>query len=811
MNSRLKSFLWLLALVAVMAGFFHETIFRGYSLVPADLLHQMILPYAADVKCPQVQNHYTMDALVLDYPWAIFWKQTVLAGQFPLWNPYILGGHPHAAESMPAVFSPFRALLLALPVERALSVTWILQLFLAGAWMFGFLRELGRSRPAAFIGACAWALNSNFLMWYWRMPATFCWAPLVLWMMERSARRASWGYTLAAGGALGVAILCGSVQAAAHLVFLVAGYGGVMVWWGGADRRRELVGRWAAMLAVAAMLSAVHWLPTLELMRLDAHGSTGRRGPPFGWRNSLLGIPALITFVFPSLTGSTETFDLLKAAGATRGDFTGYIGLVTATLMLMGAWVRRRETRVRGLLWIMAAVAGLLLFTPLVRYLYHRFFVVAVFAGAVIAAWGADAVLDAVPEDRRIIRRTWLGMLWLGVAMLAAVGVAEVLVAWRHDALAGAAHRFLGDKTQENIAGTFQSWFTARVDLFFDHYRVANPLFWLPAMCVAVAAAAWGAYVRQRIGRGAFASVLVLTTVADLLVLGRPLVPQVDLQRYPLSLAHTVMEPVLADRGLFRVNRWSKYNRSLTLRPNLLMAGGLQDGWGGYSLAPASMEKLFSPEDQELTALVRVQNTKYLFADDAMILPAEDYTLLARSDGIRTYQNKRCLPRAWWVARGEAVSDMQSALRRMKDPLFDPRAVVLLQEPALSVNDGAADAPAEVTVTGYTPLRVTVRVRCEQPGWLVLADTWYPGWRATLDGRQTKLYRADGVLRAAQVPAGEHHVTFVYLPKIVIAGAAFSFAAGCGLVLASIRALWSRSVNKTIAGERITLAKPSRW
>ena len=199
MNGRAKTALWLCLLVGVIGWFFHECLFRGFSLVPTDVGNQLVLPYSTSFKHIQVQNHYAVDTVTIGFPWAVFWQKSVKSGQLPIWNPYILGGQPILAESMPAVLSPFNLLLLILSPERALSLGTVLAFCLAGLFMFALLRDLGRSHPASFIGACAWALNSSFLMWHWRTPAVFCWAPLVLLLLERSAKRDSWSEAMAAG------------------------------------------------------------------------------------------------------------------------------------------------------------------------------------------------------------------------------------------------------------------------------------------------------------------------------------------------------------------------------------------------------------------------------------------------------------------------------------------------------------------------------------------------------------------------------------------------------------------------------------
>jgi uncharacterized membrane protein YfhO len=75
------------------------------------------------------------------------------------------------------------------------------------------------------------------------------------------------------------------------------------------------------------------------------------------------------------------------------------------------------------------------------------------------------------------------------------------------------------------------------------------------------------------------------------------------------------------------------------------------------------------------------------------------------------------------------------------------------------------------------PDRVVVTTVAERPAWLVLNDTYGPGWRASIDGRPAPLFRANALVRAVPVPAGRHEVGFAYRPASVRVGAAVSIAA----------------------------------
>jgi hypothetical protein len=97
------------------------------------------------------------------------------------------------------------------------------------------------------------------------------------------------------------------------------------------------------------------------------------------------------------------------------------------------------------------------------------------------------------------------------------------------------------------------------------------------------------------------------------------------------------------------------------------------------------------------------------------------------------------------------------------------------------------DSPgkAAIEVTQDNSLQSDVTVKTDQPGWLVMADIWYPGWEALVDGKQAPISRADYLLRGVYLEKGEHKVEFVYRPIWFTIGIFLSIA-GWTIMLLSI-------------------------
>ena len=97
---------------------------------------------------------------------------------------------------------------------------------------------------------------------------------------------------------------------------------------------------------------------------------------------------------------------------------------------------------------------------------------------------------------------------------------------------------------------------------------------------------------------------------------------------------------------------------------------------------------------------------------------------------------------------------------------------------------GSGEATSTAQLLSASANHVTVAVDAPAGGWLLLADSYYPGWAAYVDGEQRTVYPAQGLLRAVQLPAGAELVEFVYQPT--------SFYVGVGLTLLGLALmLWA--------------------
>jgi hypothetical protein len=140
---------------------------------------------------------------------------------------------------------------------------------------------------------------------------------------------------------------------------------------------------------------------------------------------------------------------------------------------------------------------------------------------------------------------------------------------------------------------------------------------------------------------------------------------------------------------------------------------------------------------------------------------------LVHSGDVKIYENLDVLPRAFVVQRAEVNPDDQQSIARLRDTAFDPSQTVILAN-----GEGLAGAgTGRAEIAEYAPEHVVVRAASDAPGYLVLTDTYYPGWTATVDGLPAPMLRADVMFRAVRLEPGAHVVEFHYQPGSLRLGA----------------------------------------
>jgi uncharacterized membrane protein YfhO len=130
--------------------------------------------------------------------------------------------------------------------------------------------------------------------------------------------------------------------------------------------------------------------------------------------------------------------------------------------------------------------------------------------------------------------------------------------------------------------------------------------------------------------------------------------------------------------------------------------------------------------------------------------------------------------------------DPDEIIKAMQSPLYDPsKSVILETKPAFNPANGIYSTPH---ISTYQNLKITLEAT--GPGWLVLTDMYYPGWRARVDGKEADIYKGDFIFRALPLMEGAHKVEFYYISN--------PFKIGLAITIISLLALFGLYTFQTI-------------
>ena len=136
------------------------------------------------------------------------------------------------------------------------------------------------------------------------------------------------------------------------------------------------------------------------------------------------------------------------------------------------------------------------------------------------------------------------------------------------------------------------------------------------------------------------------------------------------------------------------------------------------------------------------------------------------------YETADPLPHAFIASAAQVIADNDMALRKLASGEIDPAQSVVVEHAVTCVPSTPGDAVSEgeAQIVRYTPNVVEIETHSEQPGVLVLTDTYDPYWKITIDGQPADLLRVDTALRGVCVAAGVHQVRFEYRPVLLFVG-----------------------------------------
>jgi len=183
----------------------------------------------------------------------------------------------------------------------------------------------------------------------------------------------------------------------------------------------------------------------------------------------------------------------------------------------------------------------------------------------------------------------------------------------------------------------------------------------------------------------------------------------------------------------------------------------------------------------------QILNVKFFISDGG---PLAGLKLVYRDGPLKTYFMTDSLPRAWAVRAVEVAKNPDEARQMILAPGYHPGNIVVLEQPP-SIGPFVPGPRPDVRITHLDPQRIDIDANAGANAMLVLAQQYYPDWRAYRDGQPVTTYRANYLAMAFELPPGRHHFEIVYRPWSFYVGALISLAT-VAAALAFIALPWLR-------------------
>ena len=198
-------------------------------------------------------------------------------------------------------------------------------------------------------------------------------------------------------------------------------------------------------------------------------------------------------------------------------------------------------------------------------------------------------------------------------------------------------------------------------------------------------------------------------------------------------------------------------------------------------------------------------------------VPGKTKKKLEEENFLKIYQNLNYLPRAFLVESYRILKeeeDFSRVVQDIQDKTFHPAKEVLLYEEPWDKNSSELRVRSselvktkdktvkkqekrqnEVSIIDYRNNSIKLNVNTDRPKILVLSETYYPGWKAYVDGQEKKILKANFAFRAIPLSAGQHEVEFVYDPWTFKIGLYITLATIISLMSFGIFALFYKKLN----------------
>ena len=730
--------------------FFKDSLINNKVFIAADTIVGMYHPWRDSLKDKYpagvpFRNYLITDSVRQQFPWKFLAIEMLKKGEKPLWNPYNFSGTPLLANFQSAVFYPLNILFVIFPFVDAWQLLISSQVILGLLFMYFYLKEGEKLNILpSLTGAVLFSFSGFSMAWleWGNIFSTALWLPLILLATKKISLLAQkpiranlvWMVVL-------VLCLCGSLFAGHLQTFFY-----LMITWliylivfiFKSQMKLKLFFSLLLVVLIFLLLSYSQWGPTLTFISQSSRHFDQTDWQKLGW---FIPWQNLIQFFVPDFFGNPATLNYWGVFN--YGEFIGYIGVASLILITNAILTKAKKPMLYFLIGIFCL--SLALPTPWGKLVYllkiplistsqpTRLLFLVDFMFALTAAYGLDQLLKKkinifsviVPAVGYLILQIYVFLINAGLLATNQAGL-DFQVSQRNMILPLGlfiitSFLFILAKytslRKEILAGLFILLCCGDLFRFGWKYNTITDRGWLYPPTEAIK------FLQQ------------------------------DKELFRIQpIDQRIMPPNF--NAIYKIQSVGGYDPLFLLRYAQIVAASER---GESNIQPPfGFNRIISPEKFD-SRIIDLLNVKYILSLNE--LQSDKLEFVFSEGQTKIYFNKSYFPRFFLVNRTVKVSSDQEAIEQLFDQGNDLRSVAIVGND-IAISDSPLNEDDNVELVSYEENKVKLSANCDQNRFLVLTDSYYPGWKAYIDGNATEIYLTNYNFRGVICPTGLHQITF---------------------------------------------------
>lgn len=769
--SCLKRINFLLVFLVTNIIVFRKFIFQQLLPIPSDILVGAYFPWLDNkwgysVGVP-VKNPLPSDIISMLYPWRVLGIDIIKQGFLPLWDNTILLGVPLLANFQAGLLNPFNLLFFIFSNSVAWSIMVFLQPILIGLSTYVFIKHLKLRKEAAVLGGLTFAFSGFSIVWmeYNTIGYTLACIPLVFFLIDRISASPKVNHIFFLSIILAVQFFSGYPQITIYTII----FGCIYFIYRLTTSPQGFFKKttfFCLSLLNALLFASVQLLPSLELLQLSIRSidTTAVMGGI-----KYLPFRHLLTLFIPDFFGNPATGNYYSVGS--YDNFAFYINIISMSFAVV-ALTRKLIFNTKYIIFFLLAVFAIILSTDnslsntvsgfkglgLSSAVSARSLVFFDFSIAIIAAVGYGFLLES--NKLKLVIKMVTPAILLGIF----IGSITIFTILRID------YNF-------SSHDSYKKDMVSRVNNSSVAFRNSViPLILSLSVFIVVT------FVKDKQKIHYIIIVLLITNIT------------INTNKYLVFTPKHILYPAteVTDwlRESVKHHRFDR-ERGEVLPSNTWVAYGLKAVSGQNALALMSTAKYFSIIDGQYPNLpqrfVDITNVKSQLYDTldieylALLNRDEEKSTVDKSgkpqkslladkliedkniSSVRIYKNSSNLGFAWFSKKYTCTNDIKIAdFLLSKD--YNPKGNSLISCDKEDLTSGEKEL-GQAAVVDFKPNNTLLEVNTPEDNYLTVSQSYYPGWKAYLNGSEVAVKKANLALTAIFIPRGSHTLKLVYEPR----------------------------------------------